>query len=187
MRIRNLALAVGLVAIAISLTFALLQNRTNLVTLHTDGTVTRTFDEDPILTEWTDFIDLACFAGMPCTVSAVHNVHGIYPRDGIPWPLGLLGGLVVPYGLICTAGCVFLAHTSGLTRVCFGCGLVVIAAILLTPLGLLTYRAIRYGQAENGSFNGVLFAVSVLGATTAAGAAWLFAVRPRMGKYPERA
>lgn len=178
MRIRRLVLAAGLIVIAVSLAVALLQNRTNHITGYTDGTTVRTVNADPILTGWTDVIDVGCLAGGQCRVSGMEDVHGIYPRDGVPWFLGLIGGIVLPYGFICIGGYVALAHTSGAARITIASGLVVASAILLSPAAFIAYRGTKYGYLENGDLSGVLFAVSVLGGTTAVGAAWLFAARP---------
>lgn len=178
MRFQRIAFVAGLFAVAVALVLALLQDRTNLVTRHPDGTTTRSLNNDPILTEWVDFIDVGCFAGVPCRVSGVQNVHGIYPRDGVPWFVALIAGIVVPYGLICTGGYLAIAHTSGMARMLLGSGLVLVSAILFFPFALVVYRVLRYGYVEAYAFNGVLLAVSVSGATAAAGAVWLFAVRP---------
>src|SRR5690348_4870084 len=117
MRNRRLALAAGLIVIGVSLAVALLQNRTNHITGYTDGTTVRTINATPILTGSTDIMDVGCIAGGQCRVSAVENVHGIYPRDGVPWLLGLIGGIVLPYGLICIGSYVALTHTSRAMRI----------------------------------------------------------------------
>jgi hypothetical protein len=179
---RSLALAAGLIAIAVCLALGLLQNRINHVTWYTDGTSTRTVEYDPILTAGIDFIDVACFVGRPCRVSAINGVHGIYPRDGVPWLVALVGGLILPYGFICAAAFLALAETSGIVRTSLACALAVASAIFLSPAGLIAYRAVRYAQIEYPLLNGVLFAISVLGATAAVGAVWLLAVRPHLRK-----
>lgn len=178
MRIRASILGFGFLVIAACLAFGLLQQRTNFIVWHPDGTSTRTFQQDPVLTSGRDFIDTACLAGIPCNVSGVTVDHGIYPRDRVPWFVALTGGVVLPYTLVCIGVFLLCEQASGITRIILACSMAMVSAVLLTPGGLIAYRAVRYSRIEYPDLNGALLAASVLGATAAAGASWLFISRP---------
>ena len=93
------------------------------------------------------------------------------------WPRGLL----IPYVLICVSGFLAFRRTSGITRISIVCGLALTAAVLLAPLGIISYLAASTGDEIDrliipGGIPNVV-ALSISGLTAAIGGTWLFATR----------
>lgn len=103
----NQRLAILMAAAAVLLNLSLTQYRTNRITTYSDGHMTRTVEDAPLLVSTTSVADVACFEGRPCPVWALATESGWYARYGLPvWVAGL-GGMLAPYLL--AIGALFLA------------------------------------------------------------------------------